>query len=325
MPVPRAGESVCRAHRPGVLGNPLSGRFARQPAGLRSAARHLPGGLYREASSPGEIGRSLEELAGEGADIIIVLGGDGTLQAVLDHLPGLAGGPPVPLAIVPCGSTNMTALDVGCGHSPLRVLDGLRRRLQNGEDLRLVARPVLRVRRESGPPLHGMFFGAGLIAAGVRYFRERIRGGALTGESGSAVAVLRMIVRLLRGTGSAGESAVQARLFEDASPAVEGDFLLLLASTLDRLLLGSRPYWGHEQAPVHYTAIRDRPARLWRSLPAIVRGRGDVLDAGVYRSRNLRTLDVESGADFVLDGEIHAAGGRILRIDSTGPVHFAVP
>ena len=55
------------------------------------------------------------------AALVVAVGGDGTLQAVLDSL-AQAGGTPPHLAIVPCGTTNMTALDLGCGDSPTRML-----------------------------------------------------------------------------------------------------------------------------------------------------------------------------------------------------------
>jgi hypothetical protein len=326
MPVPPELEVGARVmRRPGLLANPLSGRFARRAAAMRDAATRFPGGLYREAGDPVAVGQAVDELLERGADIIIVLGGDGTLQLVLDRcFDRCAAGPPA-LAVVPCGSTNMTALDLGCRQPPLCVLRRLHTRLAGGGELRLVRRRVLRVQRHGLPPLRGMFFGAGIITEGVRFFRDRVRGG-LTGETAAGLAVFRMLWRLLAG-GGAASAPVRSRLTEDGIPAAEGNFMLILASTLDRLLLGSRPYWGVEQAPMHVTAIRHEAAHFWRRLPALIRGRASELDEPDLHSRNLRDLVVEPDCDFVLDGEIHAAGGAgaALRLDTVGPVAFAVP
>jgi hypothetical protein len=327
MAAPRGSEDRARRpRRPGLLANPRSSRFARQAGLMREAGARFPDALYREAGDPGEIGAAVRELVGEGADIIIVLGGDGTLQAVLDQLP--AGSPACPaLAVIPCGSTNMTALDLGCGGAPLKGLERLRRRLERRDGLRLVNRPLLRITGKSTPPLQGMFFGAGIITAGVRYFRERVRGRGLTGEAASGIAVLHMLLRALAGAGVAELTPVRAGIAEDGVRAADGVFLLLLATTLDRLLLGSRPYWGAGGAPVHFTAVRAGAGRFWRSLPRIVSGRGRPLEGPDFHSRNLHALELELAGDFVLDGEIHTveAGGGALRIEAAGPVRFALP
>jgi hypothetical protein len=308
-----------------LLANPRSSRFARQPEAMRAAAAGFRDAVYREACDPPEIGRALRELEAEGADIIIVLGGDGTLQSVLDQLPGETAIDTRPLAVVPCGSTNMTAMDVGCRHSPARTLRLLRDRLDAGQTLPTVVRPVLRLRRKEAAPLCGMFFGAGIITDGVRYFRERVRGGRIIGEAASGLAMLRMLSRLV--TDGARAAAVRAGATEQGRPLADGTFLLLFATTLERLLFGLRPYWGTEQAAMHFTAIRDRPARFWRSLPHLARGRGHRLDPRDFHSRNLHTLDLDLAGDFVLDGEIHAngAGDRVLRMDAGRTVRFAVP
>jgi hypothetical protein len=265
----------------------------------------------------------MRELLVQGADIIIVLGGDGTLQAVLDSL-AEAGGTPPHLAIVPCGTTNMTALDLGCRDAPMRMLARLRRRIEGHEPVPLMRRSVLRVSRRSLPALHGMFFGMGIITAGVRYFREHVRGSGLSGEKAAGYAALRTLLGLVSG---AGAGSIRARVSGDDGAAEEGSFLLLMASTLHRLLLGARPYWGTEAAPMHVTSIRAQPCALWRSLPRVLTGNGRGLDQRDYRSRNLRALTLACGEDFVLDGEIHPTGpeGGTVRIDADDSIRFAVP
>jgi hypothetical protein len=311
---------------PGLLCNPGSGRFVRRGKGLLQAARAFPGGLCREARDPAGIRAAVRELLGQGADIIIVLGGDGTLQAVLDSIAEAGGTPPL-LAIVPCGTTNMTALDVGCRGAPLPLLARLRRHVERHEPLPVIRRSVLRVSRHSLPALHGMFFGMGVITTGVRYFRERVRGAGLTGEGAAGFAALRVLLGLMKGESAAGNGSIRVRVSEDGGPAGEGTFLLLMASTLHRLLLGARPYWGTETAPMHVTSIRAQPRALWRSLPRFLRGDPSGLDEHDYRSRNLRALTLECRGDFVLDGEIHPTGpeGSAVRIDAGDPICFAVP
>jgi len=327
MPVPPGPEpDVCRPRRPGLLCNPGSGRLLNRHGFIGRAERLFPGGISRQGRDPGEIGGALRELVGAGADIIIVLGGDGTLQAVLDQLPAVAAGKPPPIAVIPCGSTNMSALDLGSGGKPAPVLERLRRRIAEEPGVQLLRRPVLQVTGTGQPVRRGMFFGAGTITTGVRYFRERVRGRGLTGEAASAIAVCRMLLRFARGTASENAPPLRARIAEDGHPAAEGTFLLLFASTLDRLLFGTRPWWGREAAPIHLTTIREKPRQFWRSLPALARGVAAKLSEPDFHSRNLQAFDLMTDADFVLDGEIHAVPpGGTLRIDTTDMFRFAVP
>jgi hypothetical protein len=221
----------------------------------------------------------------------------------------------------------MTALDLGCRDAPLRMLARLRRRIEGHEPVPLIRRSVLRVSRRSLPVLHGMFFGMGIITTGVRYFRDRVRSTGLSGEKAAGYAALRTLLGLMPGAGAAGTGSIRARVSEDDGTAEEGSFLLLMASTLHRLLLGARPYWGMEAAPMHVTSIRAQPRALWRSLPRLLTGNGRGLDQRDYRSRNLRALTLECGGDFVLDGEIHPTGpeGGAVRIDADDSIRFAVP
>jgi hypothetical protein len=100
----------------------------------------------------------------------------------------------------------------------------------------------------------------------------------------------------------------------------------ILASVLYRLLLGMRPYWGIEAAPLHVTAVRVQPAKLYRSLWPLLRGRGACLrvEQG-YASANLQSFSVQLDGPFVIDGQCYPAQGAVLAIDIAGQVSFVRP
>jgi len=102
--------------------------------------------------------------------------------------------------------------------------------------------------------------------------------------------------------------------------------LAILASVLDRLLLGVRPYWGKELAPIHATAVRARPARLYRSMLPALRGRGAGLrlEDG-YASANVQSLSVKLEGPFVVDGQCYEANGGELSLGVAGPIKFVNP
>lgn len=315
--------------RVGVLCNPNSGRNRRCLRQVREAARRLPGAVYREADCPAETALGIDELLASGAELLAINGGDGTLQAVLTYLLGPAGGQgkPPPLVVIAGGTTNMTAADVGARGTPqqaLRALGAWLAGTRNGP--RRTERPVLRVvSAPERPPLYGMFFGAGAIHTGVEYFHRRIAALRTGGTIGPGLAWARLLLALARPAQSRVQP-VRLRLRLDSSASQLGDYLLILVSGLERLLLGSKPYWGVEPAPLHYTAIRHRPERLWRSLPAVLRGGAGVppREQDGYFSHNIHTLALEFDGGFVLDGERYRAERSLgpLHLSQGGPVTF---
>lgn len=62
-------------------------------------------------SAPGEAGSLVREAIRQGADLVLVLGGDGTVNEVVQ---GLAHSP-VPLGILPGGTANVLAMELGLG------------------------------------------------------------------------------------------------------------------------------------------------------------------------------------------------------------------
>ena len=111
----------------GLIFNPLSGRIRKRKDAIRRALTEIPGATCREVTNAHEINASVEAFIDAGVDLLVIVGGDGTVQGVLCHL--FATQPlsswPV-LAVVPGGTTNMTALDLGILGDPESVLQKLR-------------------------------------------------------------------------------------------------------------------------------------------------------------------------------------------------------
>ncbi len=318
-------EALARAPRIGILLNPRSGHVRHRLPELREIAATVPDAQLREVSSPQEIAQSLQGWHAAGPlDLLVVIGGDGTLQATLTKLLQNPASDLPGLLVVPGGTTNMSAADLGARLKPAAALRALSAWRQNkGAEPKTVERAVLRIdaATEQGAQF-GMFFGAGAILDGVRYFHQHIRPTGLRGALGPALAFARLLFSLLRNQPHPLLPAMSARLtVEDRN--WQNDWLLVLASTLDRLLVGSRPYWGTERAPVHFTAIMHRPRRPFRVLPALLRGRGATIarEQDGYISHNLHTLGISETRDFLLDGELFQAQEPI-RLSATAPLRF---
>lgn len=312
----------------GVLSNPASGRRRGRSEEIRACLAGRHNVHYVEAGNPREMTGALGSLAREGVDVLVVDGGDGTAQMVLTALFRFASFETRPvLALLPSGTTNMTARDVGLAGPPLRALEkviawasGDRRESD------VISRSVLRIEGALGhESLHGMFFGIGAIQEGVKYFNHRVRGLGVGGNAGSALAFVRGLLPVLRGR-ERGKSSFRAGLRLDDGSTREQEWLLALVSTLERLVLGFRPYFGTGSGPLHFTAVGERPRRLLWVLPHLARGRR--CRAGSpengYFSADVTEVALATHADFVLDGEIYRVdpGRDCLIVRDGGAARF---
>lgn len=314
-----------------VLCNPRSGEIRKRLKVTRAAGRHLAGPLYREASRSAEIRRELLALTADPRRPLCILGGDGTVQAVLTALLEEEGDPRrwPPLAVLPGGSTNMIARDLGFSGSLEDELESLR--LWSRADPvggGLVRRPVLRLERREGETLCGTFFGAGAVATGVRYWSERLKGRGPGRVHTAPLAIARILLSLTVGRAPA-ELVPSLEYAVDGEPVRFREALLCLVTTLDRLILGTRPHWGEGPGSLRFTLVERDPGRLWLNLPRLARGRpGKALtpERG-YHSRKATRLRMSFTGHFVLDGELfhHDATDGPLRITALEGARWLVP
>ncbi len=292
----------------GILLNPHSGRIKQDVSLIRKLAGDITGGVYREACNQREIETVLNEFAGRQLGVLVIVGGDGTVHAVLSHLfAGKVFAHPPLISIIPAGTTNMTAKDFYISGKPEQVFTRLLKLMAGPGPYPLITRPVLRIKNGDDRAQYGMFFGAGIIAEGVKYFQKRVRGLGITGERASGIVLLRFLFSLLLGRGGDSGKITAHVQFNDETGRDEQS-LLILATSLDRLLLGLRPYWGRQALPVHATLVRASPQRLWRSILPLLCGRGAGLsEQNGYSSCNLSTLSIMMTGDFIIDGELYRA------------------
>ena len=85
---------------------------------------------------------------------------------------------------------------------------------------------------------------------------------------------------------------------------------MVLVSTIERLFLGVRPYWGTEDGSLHFSAISDRPQHLMLVLPSILHRQSCRLRTpeNGYFSHNANEARLTLSSGFMLDGELHPIG-----------------
>lgn len=300
--------------RIGLISNPFSGGNRK---GMQPVERMLAGcgrALHRQAVHPDEVKEAIHDFARHGVDLVAVNGGDGTIHAVLTALfttewPDRA---PV-LALLRAGTTSMIARDVGLPGSRLQGLLRLLEWAYAGRGAAfLVKRPVLRLEWEKGgEPMYGMFFGTGDIYEGIKFCHARVYIKGVGGELAAGLTLVRFLLGAVRGDRKTVPPAPM-RVGLDGMAMQDMDVLVLLVTTLGRLFLGIRPYWGTEGGPLHFTAIRSDAAHLLRAVPSLIRGRKSrwTSPRHGYLSHNLCDLRLSIESGFTLDGQLYQSDPR---------------
>src|SRR3546814_4228326 len=81
--------------------------------------------FHYEVEHVDQIGTALRTIARVKPTVLVINGGDGTVQAALTELyqGGHFGDCPPPVAVLPNGKTNLIALDLGAGGDPIVALE----------------------------------------------------------------------------------------------------------------------------------------------------------------------------------------------------------
>lgn len=295
--------------RLGVISNPLSGGNRKGLRAVREALAGRPGVTHLEAQTPEDAARVMDRFARDGVDVIAINGGDGTIQAVLTALFRSRRYEKTPLlAVMRSGTDSIIAEDIGLKGSRDRGLSRLLNWMASrGRPFEVVQRSVLSV--ETAPdraPFYGLIFGAAAVYQGIQYCKRRIYALGLHGEIAPSLTLARFLLAVLRQDTHVCRP-VPITISLDHGPPIQGKFLLLYISTLERLFLGLRPHWGEEDAPLHLTAVRDRQRHFLRALPSLARGRKGrwgTPEHG-YFSHNTHEIRLKMNSGFILDGELY--------------------
>lgn len=153
-----------------LIYNPFAGGLRRRAHALKRSLKLLAGhGMEVEAlptTGPRAATEIARTVADRGADLILVAGGDGTINEVVN---GLAHSP-IPLAILPAGTANVLANELGLGRTMERAAEALTECVPERVALGLLS-------TETGePPRHFLLMaGAGLDAEIVFHLNQGMK------------------------------------------------------------------------------------------------------------------------------------------------------
>jgi len=293
-----------------VLNNLRAGRNDAEVTRILSLLRSYPDVIHIETDSARALPEALSEIARQNVNLLVLNGGDGTLQFTLTEI--LSGGDfeRIPmLAPLRGGRTNMTALDLGARRNPVK---GLRQLLEDARagrlSERIVQRPVLRVTtRKTREVQYGMFFGAGMIHRAIDLTHRLFPAGRTQGVLGAGLVTGGLILRAGMSDRNGVLSPDKLQIFVDGEMVPQGEFYLVIASTLNRLFLRMRPFWGTGPGGVRFTSLASNSLSVMQAVPGILRGkvRPFVTPENGYTSANTHRTELRLDCGFTIDGEIY--------------------
>ena len=313
----------------GVLINPLSGKNRRGSAPLSQVLSDHTEVLRKTVQTPEDVGEALAEFGRQKVNILVISGGDGTVQAVLTIIFDRRPFPTLPqLIVLEGGTTNMIAGDVGVpgnqGDAMRRLLKWVKDGHSTGSVTR-VQRSVLRLSVPGDEVKYGMFFGAASISKGIQYYRKNMHNNRLHGFPGICMTLIRFLWGIIRKHNQfAAPTYIGVRL--NKQELQNEKFMLLFVSTLDKLFFGLRPFWSIEKGSLRYTAIRSGARFFPWILPFLAKGRwiGKGIRENGYFSHNTDEIELDISDSVALDGEIYTpeSGQKPTLIQYGGTVTF---
>lgn len=296
--------------RIGMISNANSGANRKYLQQLNAIIAKQPAILHRITSSAREIPAVLEAFSTEAINILAINGGDGTTAEVFTQLLRHSAGQALPVfMLLPGGTTNMNVGDVGVRGDLRKAIRKVCAWLeQDSHTPEIQQRSIIKVTPgDKALPVYGMFMGAGAIIQGIEYCHEKIHSRGVGNEIGPGLAMARTVWGILRRDPRFIQPVSARVILDNPSETIEQRMLLLLVSSLERLFLGMRPYWGTESAGLHCSMIREDASHFMRTLPSLLRGQPTrrVTPQAGYRSHNIDALTLQMNATLTLDGEMY--------------------
>lgn len=303
--------------RAGLIWN----RYSHRNRGAGEAPPCLPEDVLDIVpEEPSHLLAGLRRFAGEGVELVVIDGGDGTVREVLTRLPEAYDGRIPKLAVLPNGKTNALALDI---ETPIgTTLEEILAACGAGKPTK--RRQCLEVVRagQTVPERRGFLFGMGAYVRATKLAQKNHGKGFIDNAAVGVTMAGGLARTILGGAGDRWRRGEAARLSISPTPE-ERRWFLVMASTLKRFPMGFRPY-GEPREGLKVLSVDAPPRRLLRALPRIIRGDDtEWLEASGYHRQDVDSFDLSFDGDFVLDGEPYKAGDLTIR---QGPsLEFVIP
>lgn len=284
--------------------------------------------FHYEVEQIDQIGDALRAIAQARPAVLVINGGDGTVQSTLTEMyqGSHFGDTPPPVAVLPNGKTNLIAADLGAGGDPLLALKRIITLAKGDLAGHVVERGMIALSEGDGNarPVIGMFLGGAGLADTILYCRHKIYPLGLPNAVSHIIAAFAILFSLIPGLKRIftlpRRYPMRVSLIRDGKANVQ--LALLIVTTLEKLLFGGWVDGGRRGLKL--MAVDRSPTALMRAVVASLRGRlGDRVLGGVHLEHGDFIRIESERSSVILDGEeFIATAGRPILLRSTLPMPF---
>ncbi|MCP5081542.1 MAG: hypothetical protein GY948_07575 [Alphaproteobacteria bacterium] len=294
-----------------LLINPRSSAAGKRGQRLAEEVSKRSGIMVGSLESFADLPAILADFAAKNVTTLFISSGDGTVQAVqtllaendiFEHLPTLA--------LLPHGTTNMTAATLGCHvRSRSAIADLAENPGSVSGPASLKTRHTVRIANPAGrAPLHGMFVGCGAIRGAVEFSQSTMNQNNVRGELAPLATLLTLMGRYLFSRRETGiVKAYPMQVSADGQNMAEGRLLLFIVSTLEKLILRSHPYWASGTSELKALTIGYPLPNVLRNVLPLLYGFPNRNLPDNCQSRAGGVFEVSGTVPFVVDGEFFDA------------------
>jgi len=311
-----------------LLSNPKSTGNIAQLARMRSFCAEHPDLFHYEVERADQIGEALRTIARIRPKVLVINGGDGTVQTALTEIynGGHFGDSRPPVAVLPSGKTNLIALDLGVQGDPIIALERLLELAKSDLSPHLVERELIALScGVGGRQQIGMFLGGAGLADTMLYCRNKIYPLGLPNGLSHVLAAIALVLQLLLNLKASflppRPRPLEVSVRRDSH--FSGRFTLLVVTTLEKMLLATDLH-SEGRGRLKFLAVEERPVSLVRAFIASLRGKlaGTTLRGVHFQEADEISIEGDNSS-VILDGEtFHAERGRPIVLQTAQPLSF---
>ncbi|MDH3740425.1 MAG: diacylglycerol kinase family protein [Hyphomicrobiales bacterium] len=307
----------------GLIINPKSGKERGDGLALADKLAGVAGVQIAVLERFEDLVPRLMEMAEQEVTTLFISSGDGTVQQIQTELAErkLFRSSPE-LCLLPHGTTNMTGADLGLKVKKIdeqaRIISDLDYCRERTEGK---VRATIRVTNPAdGKVRHGMFVGTGAVWRGTLFCQEAVHDKGLRGDWATFATLATAVVKELISSKSDGRDRIAQgnymKVRTGGGLEIEGNQLLFLATTLDKLILNSRPFWGPRTGTLRASIFPYPPPSVLRWLWKSMYGSPNRKMPEGCHSFSSDVMTIETRCTFVIDGEFfEPPAGEPLRIE----------
>jgi diacylglycerol kinase family enzyme len=309
MAAPETNAAASR--RIGLIINPRSHANKADPIQMDAVLARHPEISRASPTNAAALHDALRTFASDKIEILVISGGDGTVRDVLSALATSDFSSLPEIAILSAGNTNLAGRVLGSPGHGARALEKLIGAITNNLTRRRTC-PILQVSwigEPARPPVCGFLFGAAAFTEAKRIAAESVERRGIHQGLAVALAFLATAAKALFGRSRRLSDGTRMEVRIDGGSPDDARRFLMLATTLDSLMLGLWPFWGHGRGAIRWLNIDAPPLRLSAALWAVLlrRPREWMAESG-YRSGRADSVRIRMEQPFILDGEAFDAG-----------------